>query len=166
MSFSALADRLRTEPVLYAQALMDGATPTLYITFVSGAEKQVQCKTLEGAQGVADALLQKPIPCRLCGNEPKISGEMVSCMSCSIHVGTRAAWTKLMKERMSVSEINEKLTAPLKVCKLVALDSTDEFLQNLAQRAVLATNDLDMSSYFTRSEDAKRAEETIRKCKN
>lgn len=157
-----IAERFRSEPITSVQLMMEDGTPVLYIIYSTGVEKRVTCKTKEGAISLQECLLRKPIPCKLCGTLPSVQGDMHSCTRCSIHVGTRQKWTELMMDATPLRTFKQVMLAPLRVCKLVVLESDDSFLQVAAARAIQDSGKLDMSEHFVKKEDADAATEAIK----
>lgn len=157
------ARKYREKPIKLAYYFLENDVHRVYITYADKTEASIKFKTREGAESFIPLLYVKPLPCRVCGgNATKVNG-MVSCNQCSIHVGTEAAWNKLMTDELPIRKLLSETNACLEVCTDVIMLSEEQSLVAKAVKVLKRINKLDLTPYFVDKKDARAEEERLKR---
>ena len=158
-----VARKFREKPIKLAYYFLENGIHRVYITYADKTEASVKFKTREGAEAFIPLLYEKPLPCRVCGNQPTNLSGMISCGRCSIHAGTEAIWNQLMTDTPPVRKLLAETRACLEVCTDVIMMAEEQFLVTKAVKTLTNIKKLDLSPYFAEAKDARAEEERLRR---
>lgn len=162
MALQDVAEKYRAKPIKFAHVVVEAETIRLFITYADKTEVSLKLKTREGAEQLKELLFVKPAPCKLCGYEPKILDGMVSCLHCSIHTTSTKKWDTIMREPPNVRQMVADLTEPLRVCRWVITEGSNEpLVGHMAINALTKIGKLDLSEFYERADDARAAEKSL-----